>query len=289
MTFSQALSSPKKSRLAGLLHEFLKVEAFIKKDAKISVSYKMQFVFQFLQIFFGILIIYFIGQMLDNSGGSDALESYGGDYFSFALIGLAINSFLRAGLVSITNDIRQIMNQGTLEAMCATSTNYTWLMFCASVWQFLFETIRVGCYFAIGILIFGLRFEHANWLPAIVVMGLAAPIFLMLGINSCSILVVVKRGDPINWVFSSVGALLAGTMFPVSVLPRWLQAISYCFPLTHSLDAARKCLLMGASFGQVKESMFILLIFIVLLIPVTMGVNQICMNYARKRGSFSTH
>ena len=270
-------------------NEFLKIQAFIIKDAMISVSYKMQFAFQFLQIFFSITIIYFIGKMVSTTGAVNSLKPYGGDYFSFALVGIAVNSFLRAGLVSITNDIRQIMNQGTLEAMCATPTNYTWLMFCASVWQFIFETFRVACYFAIAILLFGQRFENANWPVAILAMLLTAPIFLMLGINSCSVLVVVKRGDPINWVFSSVGALLAGTMFPVSVLPGWLQAVSRCFPLTHSLDAARKSLLTGASFAQVKSSLFILLIFTIILIPITIAVNHICMNYAKKRGAFSTH
>jgi ABC-2 type transport system permease protein len=281
------LSNP--GHLQGFLNEFLKIQAFIKKDAKISISYKMQFVFQFLQIFFGMTIIFFIGKMLAGSESLSVLKPYGGDYFAFALIGLSVNSFLRAGLVSITNDIRQIMNQGTLEAMCATSTHYTWLMFCGSVWQFLFEAVRVMCYFVLGYVIFGLRLEHANWPGAILVMLLTAPIFLMLGINSCSILVVVKRGDPINWVFSSVGALLAGTMFPVSVLPGWLQTASYYFPLTHSLDAARKCLLTGATLSQVKSSLLILLFFTTLLIPVTVTVNQICMKYAKKRGAFSTH
>lgn len=269
--------------------EFLKIKAFIKKDAIISVSYKMQFAFQFLQIFFSITIIYFIGKMVTATGSVNALKPYGGDYFSFALIGIAVNSFLRAGLVSITNDIRQTMNQGTLEAMCATPTNYTWLMFCASLWQFLFETIRIASYFLIAIMVFGLQFENANWPTAILAMMLTAPIFLMLGINSCSILVVVKRGDPINWVFSSAGALLAGTMFPVSVLPNWLQTVSHYFPLTHSLHAARKSLLTGASFSQVKSSLLILFAFTIILIPITIAVNHICMNYAKKRGAFSTH
>ena len=286
---SVAAFPEKLSFLQRTTREFLKISAFIKKDAKISISYKMQFVFQFLQIFFATAVIYFIGEMLINSGGIRSLDKYGGDYFSFALIGLAINSFLRAGLVSITNDIRQTMNQGTLEAMCATSTNYTWLLFCASMWQFLFETVRITFYFLVGFLIFDMRLEHANWPLAIVVLGLTAPIFLMLGINSCSILVVIKRGDPINWVFSSLGALLAGTMFPVSVLPVWLQKVAYFFPLTHSLDVARKTLLMGASLGEVKESLFVLLVFTIILIPITISVNKTCMNYAKKRGAFSTH
>ena len=111
------------NKLFAFISELNKALVFIKKDMKISVSYKLQFVFQFLQIFFGIAVIFFIDKMLGQSGKVSVLQRYGGDYFSFALVGLAANSYLRAGLVTITNDIRQIMNQGTLEAMCATPTD----------------------------------------------------------------------------------------------------------------------------------------------------------------------
>lgn len=259
------------------------------KDAKISVSYKLQFVFQFLQIFFSVMLIFFIGRMLGQSGKDGILNKYGADYFSFALIGLAVNSYLKAGLINITNDIRQTMNQGTLESMCATPIKYPSLILYSSLWQFAFETIRVGCYFAIAILLFGMRLDNIRWMPAIVSMLLTAPIFLMLGIISCSILVVVKRGDPINWVFSSLGALLAGTMFPVSVLPVWLQKVSYCLPLTHSLEATRMTILAGAGFRQVRSNLLMLSIFMAILIPITIYTSNFCMRLAKKQGAFSTH
>ena len=266
----------------------IKVAAFVQKDMKISMSYRLQFVFQFLQIFFSIAVIYFIGELLNQSTHS-SLQKYGGDYFSFALVGLAINSYLRAGLVTITNDIRQTMNQGTLEAMCATPINYTWLMLCSSLWQFVFETVRVAFYFVVAILVFGMKFGNANWPVAILILGLTAPIFLLLGSISCSMLVVVKKGDPANWAFSSVGALLAGTMFPVSVLPLWLQKISLCLPLTHSLEGARRSLLAGAGMKEIAGNILALAIFLTLLIPLAFLINNLCMRHAKKTGAFSTY
>lgn len=276
-------------QVAGFLSELGKAAAFVKKDMKISVSYKLQFIFQFLQIFFAVAVIYFIGKMLGSAGKTSVLKEYGADYFSFALVGLTINSYLRAGLVTITNDIRQTMNQGTLEAMCAAPINYAWLMLCSSLWQFVFETVRVTFYFVIAVSIFGMKLPNANWLGAVVTLGLTAPIFLMLGIMSCSVLIVVKRGDPINWVFSSLSALLAGTMFPVSILPSWLQTIALCLPLTHSLEAMRKCLLTGTGLNQVSGNIWALLGFVVVLIPLTILVNSMCMRLAKERGAFSTH
>jgi ABC-2 type transport system permease protein len=277
------------NRFILFISELRKAAAFVRKDMKISISYKLQFIFQFLQVFFGIVVIYFIDRMLEQGGQTSILRQYGNDYFAFALVGLAINSFLRAGLVTITNDIRQIMNQGTLEAMCATPTRYSWLIQCCSLWQFVFETIRVACYFAVAMIVFGMKLDHANWPLALLTMALTAPVFLMLGTISCSILVVVKKGDPANWAFSSLGAILAGTMFPVSVLPEWMQKISFCLPLTHSLEAARQSLLAGAGFDKIAVNLWALVIFIIVLVPLTILISNICMKIAKKKGAFSTY
>ena len=255
----------------------------------IAISYKFQFVFQFSQVFFSVAVIYFIGKMVDQSGKLSLFQSYGADYFSFALVGLAVSSYLKAGLVTITNDIRQTMNQGVLEAMCASPMGYKWLLLCTALWPFIFETIRVTLYFLIGTIIFGMRLHDANWLCAMITLILTIPIFLMLGMTSCSILVLVKRGDPINWIFSNVSTLLAGTMFPIAVLPDWLRVIALCLPLTHSLEAIRKSLLMGASLREVYRHLAALLIFMAVLFPITVFVSDICMKRARRKGAFSTH
>ncbi len=263
--------------------------AFIRKDMVIALSYKLQFMFQFSQVFFGVAIIYFVGKLVGGSGGSSILNEYGSDYFSFALVGLAVTSYLRAGLVTITNDIRQVMNQGTLEAVFAAPVGYMRVLLCSAVWPFVFETVRVGAYFVIGMLVFGMRLGNANWGGALVVTVLTIPIFVLLGVMSCSILVVVKRGDPVNWFFSSLSSLLAGTVFPVGVLPGWLGAAAFCLPLTHSLEAMRRCLLTGSSLIDIRGHLAALVVFISVLVPLTILVNRVCMASAKKRGAFATH
>lgn len=272
-----------------LLLRFAIADGFVRKDMRIAVSYRLQFVFQFLQIFFGVAMIYFIGKMIGDANSSPLLKQYGSDYFSFALVGLAITSYLKTGLITITNDIRQIMNQGTLEAMCATPVGYLWLLLCTALWPFVFETIRVTFYFLVGVIFFSASFHNANWLAAFVTMLLTIPIFLVLGITSCSILILVKRGDPINWIFSSTSALLAGTMFPTAVLPIWLRIVSKCLPLTHSLEAMRQCLLTGASIGEIRFHLLMLLLFLLILIPLALWIHGMCMRSVRRRGAFSTH
>ncbi len=272
-----------------IAERWIKAIGFIKKDMSIAISYKFQFIFQFLQVFFSIVSIYFVGKMLSDSGKSSLLKVYHADYFSFALVGLAVASYLKAGLVTLTNDVRQIMNQGTLEAMCASPTGYNWMLFCTSLWPFIFENIRVAFHFIVGIVIFGVRFNNANMFAVLITVALTIPIFLLLGMISCSLLILIKRGDPINWIFSNASSLLAGTLFPLAVLPKWLRIIAECLPLTHSLEAMRKSMLAGSSIQEIKVHLLALVIFLLILLPLTIFVNNTCMKQARKSGAFSTH
>jgi len=265
------------------------IAAFLRKDLTIAVSYRLQFIFQFSQVFFSVTLIYFIGKMVAASGTSGVLAVYGADYFSFALIGLAVNSYLKTGLITVTNDLRQMMNQGVFEALCASPVEHKRLLLYTALWPFLFETIRVAFYFLFGIAIFGLRLHNANWPGAAVTLLITIPIFLMLGISSCSILIVVKKGDPINWIFSSLSGLLAGTMFPVAVLPGWLQIAALCLPLTHSLEALRRCLLAGSSLWDIRYHILALALFAAALLPVTIVISNLCIAKAKRSGAFSTH
>ena len=95
-----------------LISKLTEASGFIKKDVAIAISYKFQFIFQFSQVFFSVTVIYFIGKMLGDSGKSSLLQVYGADYFSFALVGLAISSYLKAGLVTITVSIPGVREKG---------------------------------------------------------------------------------------------------------------------------------------------------------------------------------
>ena len=275
--------------MQALFREFTKAQAFISRDLAIALSYKLQFVFQFGTVFFQITVIHFIGKMVNGSGVSPALLEYQSSYFAFALIGLAVNSYLQAGALKATSNIGQMMNQGVFEAMTATPTPYGRLLLYPSLWPFVFQTARVSLFFLFGAVFFSLRLPNANWFGAFVVVGVTIPVFLMLGVISASIIVLIKRGDPVNWFFSRISAILAGTMFPISVLPPWLRGVAHCLPLTHSLEAARKCLLTGSTLFEIRWHLLALVLFGGCLAPVAYFSVRVFMLSAKRRGAFATH
>ncbi len=92
-------------------------------------------------------------------------------------------------------------------------------------------------------MLFGFPLAQADFLSAIVVLGLALLAHLPLGIFSASFLLIFKRGDPITSLVGHLSALLAGVYFPLSVLPGWLQTVSFFLPFTHALEGLRQAVL----------------------------------------------
>lgn len=98
---------------------FKKGYSFIKRDFQIEISYKLSFLFQFMGIFLSVITFYFISVMIGNSD-IPSLEVYGGDYFSFVLIGIALELYIFTSITSFSSSIRNRQIMGTLESMLVT-------------------------------------------------------------------------------------------------------------------------------------------------------------------------
>jgi ABC-2 type transport system permease protein len=60
-------------------------------------------------------------------------------------------------------------------------------------------------------------------------------------------------------------------LFPVSILPDWLQLIAHLNPITYALDAMRAALLNDAAVPSIARPILILLFFAVILLPVSLA------------------
>jgi ABC-2 type transport system permease protein len=176
---------------------------------------------------------------------------------------------------------------GTLEAMLVTPTRLSNIVLSSSQWNFAFTSLRVGVYLLLGALFFGMNLSGAEVLPALVALLLTVIAFSSLGIISASFIMIFKRGDPIAWAISTSSTLLGGVYYPISILPGWLQTISYLFPITYSLRAIRLSLLEGAGFVEVGGDLLALVIFSVITLPISLVVFRYAVRRAKKDGSLS--
>ncbi len=266
---------------------FLRIaSAFLKRDFRSEISYRFSFLLQIASILLNIGIFYFISRLI-GSAALPFLAEFQGNYFAFVLIGIAFARYFGVGLSSFARSLRKAQTTGTLEAMLATPTPLAAIVLSSSIWNYLLTTIEVVLFLAIGFLLDRQVLAHSNFLAAILVMVLTIFIFSSLGIMAASFIMVLKRGDPVTWIFNALSTFLGGVYYPISVLPQWLQFFAYLVPVTYGLNAMRKALLQGASISQLLPELAALFLFSAVLLPSGLLAFELAVGRAREDGSLT--
>jgi ABC-2 type transport system permease protein len=264
-----------------------KLAAFLRRDFIEASSYKFSFIYSLLGIFFSSATFYFISRLI--SPQAAVLEPYGGNYFSFAMVGLAFSGLLGIFQEGLPEVIRSAQVSGTLEALLVTRTSIPAILSGSSMYTFLFALLRTAVHLGLAVAVFGMQFGRINVLGLVCILVLTALCFLSLGILSASFILVFKIGNPIAWLFGSVSGLLGGMAFPVAVLPPWIRWASVFLPITHSLEGLRRSLLSSSSFSEILPSVAALAAFSAVLLPISFWTFRLSLRKAKKDGTLTQY
>lgn len=274
------LSSPEATSLLQV------IPAFLRRDLIQEASYRLSFFLQFINIVFSVLIFYFISRLLGEAA-TPYLKDYGGDYFTFVLIGIAFLGYFSTGLSSFANSLRHSQTTGTLEAMLTTPTRLSSIILASSLWDYLVTTLRVVVYLIVGAFFMQSGFSGANYLAAVIIILLTVITASSLGIISASVIMVVKRGDPIQWAVSTLTIFLGGVYYPATVLPPIFEWLSRLIPMTYSLHAMRLALLQSAGWKALLPDLLALTAFSIGLLPLGLAVFRFAVRRAKIEGSLT--
>ncbi len=263
-----------------------KLYSFLKRDVLNAASYKFAFVSSFVGIFLTSATFYFIAKLLSGSQ-SEALSPYGGDYFSFVIVGVAFSGLLGILQEGLPGIIRSAQMTGILESLLVTQTNIPTILVGSSLYTLAFSSVRTFFHLLLAVAVFGMQLGDINWLGSLLVFLLTALCFLSIGILSASFIMVYKVGNPFGWLFGSVSGLLGGVFFPIAVLPPWIKWLSYALPITYSLEGMRQSLLTSATLAEIMPNIAALAGFGILLFPISLVIFRWAVVKAKRDGSLT--
>lgn len=264
----------------------LKLWAFFKRDILEASSYKLNFIFSFFGIFFSSATFYFVSKLVSGNSSSP-ISVYGGDYFSFVIIGLAFSGVLHVFQEGLPGIIRNAQLTGTLEAILVTPTHMSSILFGSSLYSTIYSFAGAAFHILLALLVFGMELGNINWVGALSVFVLTTICFLSIGILSASFILIYKLGNPFSWIFGSLSGLFGGVFFPIQVLPDWLRWISYIIPLTYSLEGLRLSLLTSSSFDEILPSIMALFVFCLILLPMSLVIFSYALRRAKRDGTLT--
>ncbi len=271
---------------AGRARTFLfKLAVFLRRDLREAMTYKFSFLSSLLAIFFSSATFYFVAKLV--TPNPPVLEPYGGDYFSFVIVGIAFSSLLGIFQEGLPAVIRSAQVSGTLEALLVTQTSIPTVLLGSSLYSLTYQSLRTVLHLALAAAVFGMKIGPVNWPGVVLVFLLTALCFLSIGFLSASFVLVYKLGNPLSWIFGSAAGLLGGMVFPIAILPAWIRWASYLLPVTYSLDGMRKSLIASAGFSRILPDIGALAAFNAVLLPLSLFVFRLAVRKAKRDGTLT--
>jgi ABC-2 type transport system permease protein len=259
--------------------------AFLRRDLREALTYKLSFVSSVVSILLSSATFYFVAKLVP--AGAPALGPFGGDYFGFAVVGVAFASLLGMFQEGLPAVVRGAQISGTLEALLVTPASVPSILFGSSLYPLLVQTVRTALHLGVAAAFFGLAFGRVN-VPGLLSVGALTVVgFLSVGVLSASFILVYKSGNPFGWLLGTVSGLFGGVVFPVALLPAWLRWISSLLPVTYALDGMRKSLLASAAFGEILPDVVALAVFDAVLLPMSLVAFRLAVRKAKRDGTLA--
>ena len=236
---------------------------------------------------FGPLVVLFFLRGVFDSVYLPSIEIYGGSYVPFALVGLVVTTYSFTALRAFSDNLRSAQITGTLEVLLLTRSRLSTIIVGWALFPFLEATIQMIVFLACGFLVLGVHLGDSNVAGTLLVLILTVAIMAGFGILAAGFTLIFKKGDPFTGLIVAASGLLSGTMYPVSVLPEWLQTVAHLLPQTYSIEATRLAILQGASVVQLLPQLGPLILFAGILLPLSLAAFHYSMRRALVEGSLA--
>jgi ABC-2 type transport system permease protein len=260
------------------------IRALARRDFSITRSYRLSFALEGVYGVFGLVLYYFISRTFYNVSPNTLGDAP--SYFAFAAVGFVIGTVIVATTTSVGYRVREEQTIGTLEALAATPVSSAELAVGLVVFAFGFALVQAAFYLAVAAIFLGLDVSDTSWPGLIIVLCVSGAALAPIGVLAGAAVLVLKRGQMIAGAIVYLMTLLGGMLFPVTVLPDWLQPLSDLVPLLYAFDGARDALFTG---GGWETDAAVLVLWALVLWPTSLFVFDRAGTYARRAGSLSEY
>jgi ABC-2 type transport system permease protein len=261
--------------MALLTHEVKASYAFIERNFYLTRRYWGWEIAFLIYSVAGALSVSLIGA---NQGSSRLLLTL--------MVGAIFWNYLSVVFSWIAETIAVERWEGTLEyTMMAPIRRSTQLMG-SVIYAMVYGLVHTAVILVVLVLFFPqLDLSRANFATALAFVVLGSFSFVGIGMMAAILpLLYVERGAQMTFVIQSVILLVSGVYYSVDILPAWMQVASWLSPATYVLDAVRKGLIDGASFGALIADAWPLVVMGIVLIPAGLWLFGKAERYAKRTG-----
>jgi ABC-2 type transport system permease protein len=287
-----------------MLSQWITLWTFGIREFRMWRSYRMNQLMWVNDILLNSFLFFILGKMVAERS-AELLGVYGTNYITFILIGIGVNYLIATNLADPFARVSRVYWDGTMDLyLLSPMSLYTPLvgLMARSVID---DYPRVFFIVLFGTTLFGARFNLAHIPLSLLFAALILAASFGIGIISASTFYLFdfkRTNEPVRFFIQEVlAALVAGTYYPVTVLPYPLQVAASFLPHTYAYDALRRLLCPGGDLATpnlVLHGMFpaltpiqvdaaALAVSIVVFVPLGLYLYRSGIERARRNGTLT--
>ncbi len=191
---------------------------------------------------------------------SQFLSEYDDNYLAFSIIGIAALDMIATITRSLNLQVREAQSFGYLDILINSNTSPIKILISCLAYPTIKSLFKLSIYFLLidlftisesSLTLFNMFYIF------LLLIFLVLP-FYALAILAASFVLKYKQADPIQYVVNIMISIFSGILYPTSVLPAWMEAISNLIPVTHILELIR-LIFIGSNFNLSDSSNMIVL------------------------------
>ncbi len=203
----------------------------------------------------------------------------------FLVIGALMWGFLGILFHEVTESIAWERWEGTIEYTFMAPIKRFTMLLGTCLYATVYGLIRSTLILVVMFLFLDITLMNANWLAAVVIVMASSLSFIGLGLIAATLpLLSPERGPQATHIIQALIMLVSGVYYDVSVLPAWLQPVSYISPATYTLRSVRAVLLNGATWGDILPDLGLLLLIGAAFIPLGLFIFNLAEQRAKRTG-----
>lgn len=249
------------------------------------VNYPLNALLQQVGLLVPLVVSFFLARLVPADGGT-----VGGSYFTFAVVGYAVLVLLQGAVGGLGRSLEVAQNLGTLETLLVEPSPWRALPLIFGTYQVLFSTVASTAVLGLGLLL-GASVEISGMPGYVAVLVLGACASLAVGTVIASIIVLAKRAAIVLAAYGMVAGLMAGSVFPVELIPGWLRWLAYVVPETYVIDASRQLLMSDPPAPLVSVGTSLVVLAVIALVMGCLGAYTFgrALQYSRRMGLLGGH
>jgi ABC-2 type transport system permease protein len=256
----------------------------VRRDYLLTRSYRNTFLLEFLLGIINLLVYFYISRTFEDVNPGDLQGAP--SYFDFAAVGIIVTTVIGATSTQLASRVRQEQLTGTLEALFVQPLTAAHVALGLAGLPFVFAMVRAAAYLTVAGLFLGLSASEANWIGAALMLAFTGAAMGALGIAAGALVLLIKRGELVTGMILFAMGFISGAVFPVSVLPDWIQPLGEIVPTRFAFDGLRAALFEGTGwYGDALA----LAGFAVVFVPLAIWLFAGALSWTKRRGSLAQY